>query len=166
MRSNKPCAKNTSLKGGIGPQLTPTEREIFYMLAELFMTPAQIAQRRGTTIRAVQLVRDRLIKKGYLRLYPSKSFIGMPDGEAAKACAHSAQKIRLHALKVRVQILRGSLEYERARAYGNRVLLWSHTVLLNSYSLQLFLKEDFIADTAAESTAKAMDYLTRMLTRL
>lgn len=86
------------------PPLTPNEAMVLSLLTQEFLTVAQIAVRRKTTKRAVQLIRRRLIEKGYLSREASQG------GGVSRSLRSTTQQLRLHAMQWKVGILWGQTE--------------------------------------------------------
>lgn len=133
-------------------------RETLELLTVDFLTPKEIAQRRKTTIRAVQKVIKRLKQKGLIsfdaNLYGSTRPLSEPLGQ------------RLHGQEWNIKIISKSQKYEQSRKKGNTLTIEGNTIRLYRDSLEIYSGQSFFQENEQRATAESLTYWMRFFRRL
>lgn len=154
---------------GQQPQLTPLEKEILYYLTQEFLTVEQIATRRGTSKNAIYKVRKKLLSYGLI----NKANIATSTvvNEVEKKGGHSKQplknQIRLHAEQYHLNLIWCDGKYRELTKGGvHRFSLDDNTIMCYRNSIEVYSNSSFFGLTPAEADSKAMNYWTRLFSKL
>lgn len=134
--------------------MTESEAQVLSLLTQEFLTVAQIAVRRKTSKRAVQLIRQRLIKKGFLG--GASGCEASQGGGVAKVAKHhdGVTKIRLHGMQWKIAVLHSS-SWERVQPRIIPDFMGCH-VAVEDGRVEIYTKEGVFFDGADEWSAMAL----------
>ena len=103
-KKNKKGVEYTSKKFR---DLSPQQKEVLYLLKQEYLTPAQVAKRRHTSIQAVYKTVGKLKKSGHFSIGNEG---GLMDGGPSTPQPH---QIRLHGQQFKIKIVNSSEYYQR-----------------------------------------------------
>lgn len=154
-----------SFSGGDVPKLTSDQAEVLHLLLDERLTIKQIAIRRQTTVRAVQLIVQFLQKRGLT----NKTFADLRffDRTSEGQGSSFINKIRLHGQQFHVSFLFCDLKkYARIKQKANVIYLDGNTVELNKDSIDVSVNRSFVGGDVEGVTKESLDYFQRFLVRL
>lgn len=138
---------------GYSSKLTSVQNETAILISNDFLTPKQIALRRGISVRAVYKTINILQKKGY-NLKGKKRF-------TKKLCGIEPFAIRLHGIEVNIKILWKDHNYQN---FINKLqIIDGNKVKCFRNSLEVYITGSFEGRDENEATGKSIHYLTRLL---
>ena len=164
--------KEGSLYQGGLPELTPTEATIYSLWAEDFLTPLQIALRRGKSITGIYRHIRSIKRKGYVLNMVHRVQNSDPTCEPSVSCGDSGKgaspRIRLHGQHFVVRLLSKRPVYDELRRRNNVQYLQDCTVKLHRESIEVYASSglSFFGDSAEKATAKSLTFWTRVFHRL
>lgn len=154
-------------KEGVGGLLSESEAQVLHYITDEFLTPKQIAIRRGTSPNAVYKIIHKIKKKGALtKTFNRVEKIGgtcKPPPENLPFCPNA---VRLHGQEFNVKILFKDQRYKDCRSKANLINVDGNTVRLFRDSLEIYSGKSFYADTSHKATVKSFDYWGRLFARL
>lgn len=159
---------------------TSTERAVLRLLESGVNTPAQIAKRRKTTIRAAQMVLKRLREKGLIvhrsAIYATRSPEGgVVGGDTPPLCEDTPPKtepsvpvetgpVRLHGQHIVADVLGESPAFRKR--IGSMLEVSGSLVVVHARKIEIHARRSFRAPTLDRAVAASMDYWRRFLVRL
>lgn len=138
---------------GAFSKLTFTQKETLDLSIDDFLTPKQIALRRGVSVRAVYKTFNILQKKGY-NLTGKKRF-------TKKGVGLEPHAIRYHGIRLHIQILWKDQKYKK---FINKIQeIDGNTIQTYRNALEIHILHSFEGKDENEATAKGIDYITKLL---
>lgn len=145
-------------------KLSETQKEILYYLTEEFLTPSQIANIRGTSPQAVNKVIKKLKEKGFVKGVVKGSYF---KGVASPLPRESDNKeYRLHAQKIKINIVNVTESYLRLLKIKNRDLIEHNTIMLYEDSIIIYSNKDFWGSSVNQCVRTSLDYWQRFFIKL
>lgn len=144
-------------------KLSKTQREIYRLLTEEYLSVEAIANRRQTTDKAVYKTIKILKEKGlFSKNYkPYKKERGTIQ-PFFKKIAGKRQKIRLHGQQFRIKIISKSRKYLENRQKCNKLVIKGCSVLLHRHSISIFDKNSYFGDNETEALGYASEFIDRL----
>lgn len=161
--------KKVESHGDDSTKITDTEHEILDLIINEYLTPHQIAIKRGTTTQAVYKVMARLRKRGLLKRGYKRGVakIGSTTHlQPPKTLKKFKKYIRLHGQEFNIQLISKTGFYDQVRSKGNMLTLDDHTVRLYKDSIEIYSGRDFSAEDEIRATALSMQYWTRFFVKM
>jgi DNA-binding CsgD family transcriptional regulator len=160
-------SQKTPLSQGHLPRLTRVEKEILVFLQDDFLTPLQIALRRGCSVSAVHKIIRSIRCKGYVGNMVHR--VQNSDPTCEPYIKEGVGSVRLHGQHFVLQLIESpSLRYVEARAKRNIEYVNGHTVKLHRRAVEVIAGSgvSFFGEDAASVTAQSMVYWTTFFQRL
>jgi len=174
--SQKSSGKGSFCQYGVAPnsELTPTQKEVLDLITEEYKTPKQIAFMRGTTVRAVNKIIQKLRQKGALTYVNQKGCAegGVPPhGQEPGGTFFAPKKplkrmIRLHGQQFKISLKSLSTRYKNQMQKANTFYLDNNCIKLWSKTLEIYSNHDFIADNADKAFSISMQYWRKFFYKL
>lgn len=152
--------------------LSPVEREVLNLLTNEFLTPNQIAIRRGTTVQAVHQVLKRLHEKSWIDSNGNRGLKNTPpvSMEGFKDHTIITKKWRYHALHFVIKPYYFEPRFHKIRKekgnYGINYGDWIIKLHPDMVEMQLQAGEDFADPDKWAATSKAEASFNRTLRQL
>lgn len=144
--------------------LKESAKQILLLLTVDFLTPKQIAQRRQTSIRAVNKVIKNLREKGFIN---SGNKVGnLSQCTPLSREPFSPLKMRLHGQEWNIKLIASSSKYQDSRQKANTILIDGNTIRLYNKSIEIYSGQSFFEKDENRATALSMDYWMRFFVRL
>lgn len=142
-------------------KLTKTEKEIYRLLTEEYLTKPQIAIRRNCTRQAVHNIFKSLVKKGAIKF-------GLQQVDNSQSTSQLNNHKRLHGQEWNIRILWQDHNYQRRLSKCNLLLIEGHTIRLYRKSIEIYSGEgvSFYGETEQKATANSLIYWQRFFRRL
>lgn len=159
--------KKRTLKGSfLGkelPELTKTEAEILYYINEEGLDNKQISIRRQTGKRAVQKIRNKLIKKGFLK----KDFTTIQNLDVVTNANHNlANLLRFHGVEFNIKILHKDYRYKKILQKCNIMEIDGNTIRLFRDAIEVYVNKSFFGKTVSIAKRKGFEYFKRLFTKI
>lgn len=145
--------------------LTKTEKEVMALITKEFLTPSQIATKRGCSKRTVQWHLSNIRKKGFI----TKAGEGYGENPYVPPCMPppvTTKNIRLHGEEFNIKLVRSSAIFERLSKKGVTLSIGGNTVRLFSSSLEVYSGRSFWGVDAQECDSVAVRYWSLFFARL
>lgn len=144
-------------------ELSETQKEILFYLTEEFLTPQQIANIRHTSRQAVNKVIKKLKDLGHIKGVAHNTYF---KGGSTSVLSASSDTFRLHAQKIKINILNVTASYLKFLKSNNRLTLESNTIMLYEDNLLIYSNKDFWGDSVNKCVRLSLDYWQRFFTKL
>jgi len=164
----KKSHKGVYFRGGFVKRLSKEQADIKRMLVNEFMTPKQIAIRRGTTIQATYKTIRKLKEKGEI----NKIFRGVEKNRPTSKPPLNTKNdlrgnsIRLHGQEFNIRILHKSKTYETTKNKTNLIYIDDNTIKLNNKTIEIYSGHSFFSDSVHKATSKSLMYWNRLFTKI
>ena len=154
-------------------KLTKVESKIYNMLVNEYLTPKQIANRRGTKVRTVYNIIKKLKMKGAITKKCTKSdaLPALPM-ESIKGFRSENSEIfkgtyvRLHGEEWNIKYLDKGVKYANVLKKANTIFVDGTRVRLYSGSLEIYSGKYFVGQNVQAVQGKSLSYWTRFFGRL
>lgn len=142
--------------------LPKAQAEVLYMITVQFLTPAQVSKQRKTTLRATQMIIQKLRQTGVLNkaneLPKNRGRVGRSDAPNFGEKTHS-----LHGLQWRVNVLKSHPNYDKVLNLANQMELDGCTLKLFKDRIIVHCHEEFNHDKVSGAVGLSLDWLERIL---
>lgn len=148
-------------------KLTKTEEEVLSLSTEPeFLTPHQIATRRGVKVHAIWKIIRSLKKKGALTNTIKRVNFSRPTTKPTTEIKPNL--IRLHGQEWNIKILYQSPKYQEIVKKSNTIFLDEHTICLHKNSIEVYAGEgkSFFADKAQKAFSDSLKYWNSFFVKL
>lgn len=153
------------LKVGGVVSLSSEQKDILNLLTSEYLTPRQIALKRGTSQTAVYKTIAKLKKNGLISRGLKKNVSTPSKIQPLFPVEHF---IRLHGQEFHIDIIQGSRFYDELRAKKNLLIIDGNTIRLYSKSIEVYCSEQrsFKADDVQRATALSFQYWNKLFYQL
>ena len=163
VHNHKKTTKHSCFSGQGHSKLTPTEKEVLFLLTHEFLTPNQIAIRRQRTQQSVSKIMCSLKKKGAINIanHPNNMVVkNQPTSQP------TTNFIRLHGQEFNIKILWKEYKYKQLTEKSNTLMIDGNTIRLYKNSIEIYSGQSFYADDTQKATVRSMEYWSRFFARL
>jgi len=166
LSSEKLTKKGSLTQCGVA-HLTPTEEAVLALSVEPeFLTPQQIATRRGVKVHAIWKVQRALRKKGALTKTNKRVNFSRPTAKPTTKIKPNL--IRLHGQEFNIKILYQPSKYQKTVEKSNTIFLDGHTIMLYKNSIEVYAGEgqSFFAEKAQKAFSDSLKYWNSFFVKL
>lgn len=146
--------KNVSLRVESQGNVTQTEQEILELLTKEFLTPKQVSIRRGTSVQAVYIIRNRLKRKGLL----NKAYKELTKNQP------TMKGQRLHGQEFNIKVVYKGVKFKGK--VGKTIRVDGNTVRVYRNSVEVYSGHSFYADDEWKAFSDSLKYWWRFFVRL
>lgn len=166
---NKKRFTKGSLKEGVIPKLTKTEKEILRLSNDEYLTPKQISIRRGTSNSFTYKIIRNIKQKGAFSNTSKKVHFSGYTSEPFKKGNQPLKKgnqIRLHGQVFHIKLIYKDHRYMNKVNNNNILSIDGNTIRIHKDTLIIYSNKDFFAENAQRATINSMSYWTKFFHRL
>lgn len=141
--------------------LSPIQKHVLRCLTEEYLTPKQIANRRGTSTSAVYKIIRKLRKKGYISIGNKGGVTTINPPKNIQPPTDKLQHgIRLHAQEFNCKILWKSAAYDKLLNQKNIIYFDNNTIRLFRNAIEVYSSSSrsFLAEDEQKATALSLKY--------
>ena len=153
--------KQKGSKLGQYTPLSKVQKSILDMLTREYLTPLRVAQRRGTSLKAVYKTIKILERKGVLNLKNKK----VQNVDHTITYSHN-KKIRLHAQHFTIKLISKGNKYNSIRTNSNMFKIDNNTIKLHDQSIEVYSNNSFYGDDPNKADFESVKYWNRFFIRL
>ncbi len=157
------CNRQGCKSRPLSPGLSATQRDVYDMLTQEFLTPAKAAIRRQCSSQAIYKVIKQLRRKGLItnaNIEVAKSHGTLQPTTKLK------HGIRLHGQEFNIKIIHKTAAYKDILSRCNKLDVDGNTIRLYRDSVEVYSGHSFDGDTAQVATSRSFVYWNRFMPRL
>jgi len=135
--------------------------ETYILLTQEYLTPLEVAKKRGVNVSAVYKTIEKLKKKGLIKGVEKGGII---KGGEYLSTPPKKDKFRMSALAYTIEILKVSERYKKLLEKRNIDQLDNNTLSLFKDKIVIYLNKDFFGMNENECSIKSFKYILKFLT--